>query len=83
MSREVLLLLAIAAAEGCSVYKTDPSQAFLYGSMENDVVYIRAPDWWPEPIPEGQEHLWYPTGCTQVAPANLGMDGGERLPRGK
>jgi hypothetical protein len=47
------LLLAIAAAEGCSVYKTDTSQAFLYGSMENDVVYIRAPDWWPEPIPEG------------------------------
>jgi hypothetical protein len=21
--------------------------------MENDVVYLRAPDWWPEPIPEG------------------------------
>jgi hypothetical protein len=21
--------------------------------MENDVVHIRAPDWWPEPIPEG------------------------------
>ncbi len=46
-------LLAITAAEGCSVYKTDRSQAFLYGSMENDVVYIGAPDWWPEPIPEG------------------------------
>ncbi len=57
-AHESRLLLAIAAAEGCSVYKTDTSQAFLYGSMENDssdVVChgIRAPDWWPEPIPEG------------------------------
>ncbi len=52
-AHESRLLLAIAAAEGCSVYKTDTSQAFLYGSMENEVVYIRAPDWWPEHIPEG------------------------------
>ncbi len=51
-AHESRLLLAIAAAEGCSVYKTDTSQAFLYGRMENDVVYIRAPDWWPEPIPK-------------------------------
>ena len=50
---EARLILAIAAAEGCSVYKTDTSQAFLYGSMGDDVVYIKAPDWWPEPIPEG------------------------------
>ncbi len=35
------------------VYKTDMSQAFLYCSMGDDVVYIEAPDWWPEPIPEG------------------------------
>ncbi len=52
-AHEARLLLAIAAAKGCSVYKTDLSQTFLYGSMENDVAYIRAPDWWPEPIPEG------------------------------
>ncbi len=38
-AHESRLVLAIAAAEGCSVYKTDTSQAFLYGSMENDVVY--------------------------------------------
>jgi hypothetical protein len=47
---------AIAAAvEGCSVYTTGTSRAFLYGSMDNDVtvVYIKAPDWWPEPMPEG------------------------------
>jgi hypothetical protein len=28
-------------------------QAFLYGDMGDDVVYIRQQDWWPEPIPEG------------------------------
>ena len=44
---ESRLILAIAAAEGCSVYKTDTSQAFLYGSMGDDVEYIKAPDWWP------------------------------------
>ena len=53
MSQEARLILAIAAAEGCSVYKTDTSQAVLYGSIGNDVVYIKAPDWWPEPIAEG------------------------------
>ena len=37
---ESRLILAIAAAEGCSVYKTDTSQAFLYGSKGDDVVYI-------------------------------------------
>jgi hypothetical protein len=53
-TNEARLLLAIAAAEGCSVYKTDASHAFMYGSMEDDVVYIRAPDWWPQgAIPEG------------------------------
>ncbi len=50
---ELPLLLGIAAAEGCLVYKSGTSQAFLYGRMENDVVYIRAPYWLPEPIPEG------------------------------
>ena len=50
---EARLILAIAAAEGCLAYKTDTSQAFLYGSMGDDVVYIRDPDWWPEPIPVG------------------------------
>ncbi len=35
------------------VYKTDTSQAFLYCSMGEDVVYIKAQDWCPEPIPKG------------------------------
>jgi hypothetical protein len=50
---EAKLLLAIAAEHGCRVTKTDTQQAFLYGDMCDDVVYIWPPDWWPEPIPEG------------------------------
>ena len=41
---EARLLAAIAAEHGC--------QAFLYGDIGDDMVYIRPPDWWPEPIPE-------------------------------
>jgi hypothetical protein len=52
-STEARLLLAIAAEHGCPVLKTDTQQAFLYGDMGDDIVYIRPPDWWPEPIPEG------------------------------
>ena len=33
--------------------KTDTRQAFLYGDMGDEKVYIRPPDWWPEPVPEG------------------------------
>ena len=47
------LLMAIAAANGHKIYKTDTKQAFLYGDMGDDVVYLQPPDWWPEPIPEG------------------------------
>jgi hypothetical protein len=47
------LLLALAAANGDKVLKTDTKQAYLYFDMGDDVVYIRPPDWWPEPIPEG------------------------------
>jgi hypothetical protein len=27
-----------------------------------------------------QEHIWYPTGCQQMAQAHLGVDGGEWPP---
>ena len=50
------LLLALAAAEGAKVVRTDTKQAYLYGDVGDDVVYIRPPDWWPEPIPE--EHVF-------------------------
>ena len=50
---EARLLAAIAAEHGCPLSKTDTRQAFLYGDMGDDKVYIRPPDWWPEPVPEG------------------------------
>ena len=50
---EARLLTAIGAEHGCKIYKTDTSQAFLYGDMGDDKVYIRPPPWWPEEIPEG------------------------------
>jgi hypothetical protein len=32
-------------------------QAYLYCDMGDDVVYIRPPDWWPEPVSEGHVFL--------------------------
>ena len=54
---EARLLLAIAGANGAKVVKTDTTQAYLYGDMGVDVVYIRPPDWWPELVPEGHVFL--------------------------
>jgi hypothetical protein len=50
---EARLLLAPAAANGDKIIKTDTKQAYLYCDMGDGVVYIRPPDWWPQPIPEG------------------------------
>jgi hypothetical protein len=51
------MLAALAAEQSCPLLKTDMLQAFLYGDMGEDEnivkVYIRPPDKWPEPIPEG------------------------------
>jgi hypothetical protein len=49
--------LAIVAANGSNqVVRTD---AYLYCNMGDnvDIVYIRPPDWWPEPVPEGHVFL--------------------------
>ena len=32
---------------------SDTKQAFLNGEFGTDLLYIRPPDWWPEPVPEG------------------------------
>ncbi len=45
--------MAIAAANGHKIYKTDTKQAFLYFDMGEDIVYLHPPGWWPELIPEG------------------------------
>jgi hypothetical protein len=49
--------MAIAAAYGHMIYKTDTKQAFLYCYMGDEILYLHPPDWWPEPIPEGQVFL--------------------------
>ncbi len=54
-SAEARLSLALAAAYGAKVVKTDTKQAYLYGDMGDDVVYIRPPDWWPELVQEGHD----------------------------
>jgi hypothetical protein len=47
-------LAAIAAEHSCPTFKTITRKAFLYGEMgEEEQVHIRQPDWWSEPIPEG------------------------------
>ena len=51
-AHEVRLLVAITAQKGAKMYKYDTSQAFLYGDVDQDL-YARAPDWWPELVPEG------------------------------
>ncbi len=45
--------MAIAPTNGHKILKTDLIQAFSYGDMGDNVVYVRPPDWWPELIPEG------------------------------
>jgi hypothetical protein len=51
-SSEVRLMVAIAAQHGAQMYKTDTTQAFLYGCVDEDL-FVRAPDWLPELVPEG------------------------------
>ena len=51
---EVRLFMAIAAQNGLEVFKSDTKQAFLNGEKGEEKIYICAPDWWPEPVPEGQ-----------------------------
>ena len=50
---EVRLFMAIAAQNGPDGFKSDTKQAFLNGEKGEEKIYIRAPDWWPEPVPEG------------------------------
>ncbi len=70
---EARLLAAITAEHGCPLLKTDTLQAFHYGEMEEDEkVYIRPPDWWPEPIPDGHVLLLLKK---TMAYSHLGLDG--------
>jgi len=50
---EVRLMVAIAAQHGTKLIKSDTKQAFLNGDIGDEKIYIRPPDWWPEPVPKG------------------------------
>jgi hypothetical protein len=50
---EVRRMVAIAAQYRCKLLKTDTKQAFLNREIGDEKIYIRPPDWWPEPAPQG------------------------------
>jgi hypothetical protein len=50
---EVRLMVAVAAQHGNKLLKSDTKQAFLNGDIGDEKIYIRPPDWWPEPVPKG------------------------------
>ena len=49
--------MAIEAKRVLSVFKSDTKQAFLNGEIGDEKIYISAPDWWPERVPEGHALL--------------------------
>jgi hypothetical protein len=56
---EVLLFMALEAnlKHGLTVFKSDTKQAFLNGEIREEKIDIRAPDWWPERVPDGHTLL--------------------------
>jgi hypothetical protein len=54
---EVILFMKIAAKHGLTMSKSDNKQAFLNGDIRDEKICIRAPDWWPERLPEGHALL--------------------------
>ena len=64
---EARLLLALAAANGDKVIKTDTKQAYLYGDMGDDVVYIRPSLFQKDTSCSYLKHLWNPAGGAKMA----------------
>jgi hypothetical protein len=82
---EVRSLVAIAAQKGAKTYKSDTSQAFLYGDIDQDLYHdARTPDWWPELVPaaadEELEYLRGSTGGQGLACALIDLGGGALIP---
>ena len=50
---ELRAIFALGAKHGASFMGSDTKLAFLNGEMGTEILYIRPPDWWPEPVPEG------------------------------
>ena len=72
-------MVAITAQYGCILLKTDTKQAFLNGKIGDETMYVRPPDWWPEPIPQGHALLlmksMYGTRQASMASEDFWMDG--------
>ena len=64
---EARLLLALAAANGDKVLKTDTKQAYLYCYMGYDVVYIRPSLFQKDTSCSYLKHLWNPAGGAKMA----------------
>ena len=47
------MILAMGAKHRAFMMKSDTKQVFLNSEIGTAVLYIRPPDWWPEPVPEG------------------------------
>ena len=50
---ELRAIFALGAKHGASFMGSDTKQAFLNGEIGTELLYIRPPNWWPEPVPEG------------------------------
>jgi hypothetical protein len=50
---ELRMILAMGAKNRAFMMKSYTKQAFLNGEIGTAVLYIRPPEWWPEPVPEG------------------------------
>ncbi len=76
-------MVAIAAQYGCKLLKTDTKQALLCGEIGDEKIYIRPPDWWPDPVSQGhalfvdEEHhdVWNSASSMPMASENSWMDG--------
>jgi hypothetical protein len=54
---EVRLFMTTAAKQGVTVFKSDTKQVFLNGEIRDEKIYICAPDWWPDRVPDGHALL--------------------------
>jgi hypothetical protein len=50
------LFMAKAAKHRLTVFKSDTNQEFLNGEIGDEKIYIRAPDWWPERVPDAMPY---------------------------
>ncbi len=81
---EVRLFMAIAAKHGLTVFKLDTKQAFQNGEIGDEKIYIRAPHWWPERVPEGHalllmKSMYGTLGSLAMACVDFHVDGGPWL----